>query len=381
MFWQRELYRSATAMPFGQTFEIDLPRSGNLGSIGLVFSSAGVVGAFAAIEAWRLCDYITRIELIGDGAEVIKSYDCRQAMACNYYDDKVIPFGLWRNYLAAPHRQAVTINLGRYVHDTKHYLDMSRFSQVKLRITNNATVALYTTAISLDVTCHWLREPKGSSLGYYREEEWKLWNPAAAAIEYTELPTALKIRRILLRARPAVDTADCQNNSSQDALMRTIDFSLQTAQTRVYQGSLDNLARLSAEELGFTPETYGYICRTAAFAFDVGLGYVQNFVSAPASMGAVPGVYPITIAQGDVNDSTQNSIAYQADYPLHWQARGLSYMKNTPLFDSDDPEDADILDPEASKVVKVDIGCAAGTTVAGTGHVAQNAIVLSRLVP
>jgi hypothetical protein len=381
MFWQRELYRTATPMAFGQTFELDLPRHGNLGSIGLVFSSAGVAGAFATIEFWRLIDYITRIELIGDGAEVIKSFDGRQALACNYYDDHVVPFSLWRNYLAAPHRQGVVINLGRHVHDLTHWLDMGRFSQVKLRITNNATAALYTTAINLDVTCHWLREPKTASVGYYREEEWKLWNPAAAAIEYTELPTALKIRRILLRPRPAVDTADADNNSSQDALMRTIDFSLQTGQTRVYQGSLDNLARLSAEELGFQPETYGNICRTAAFKFDVGLGYVCNLTSAPASMGALPAAYPLTLAQGDVNDGSQGSIGYQADYPLHWQARGLSYMYNTPLFDSDDPEDADILDPETSKVVKLDIGCAAGTTVAGTNHVAQNAIILSRLVP
>ncbi len=381
MFWQRELYRSGTAMALAQTFELDLPRHGNLGSIGLVFASAGVANAFATAEAWRIIDYITRIELIGDGAEVIKSFDGRQALACNYYDDKVVPFSLWRNYLAAPHRQGVVINLGRFVHDTRHYLDMSKFEQVKLRITNNAAAAQYPVAISLDVVCHWLREPVEQNLGYFREEEWKLWNAVAGAIEYTELPVALKIRRVLLRARPGVDAADCQNNSSQDALMRTIDFSMKTGETRIYQGSLENLARLSAEEMGFTPETSGYICRTAAFAFDVGLGYVTNMIGSPASMGAVPGVYPVTLNQGDVNDGSQISIAYQADYPLHWQARGHSYMNNTPLFVSDDLGDADILDPEASKVVKCDIGCVAGTTVAGTNHVAQNAMILSRLVP
>ena len=381
MYWQRELYRSGTAMAFSQTYELDLPRSGNLGSIGLTFSSAGVIGAFATARKWRLADYISRIELIGDGAEVIKSYDGRQALAANYYDDKVIPFGLWRNYLAAPHRQSVVINMGRHVHDLTHYLDMSKFSQVKLRITNDALAAQYTTNIALDVVCHWLREPKSASLGYYREEEWKLWQPTAGAIEYTELPTAYKIRRILLRARPSVDTADADCNDPQNSLMSTIDYTLRTGQTRVYQGGLEQLARLSAEELGYTPETSGYICRTAAFGFDVGLGYVTNFVSAPASMGVAPAFYPITLAQGDVNDSTQRSIAYQADYPLHWQARGHSYMHNTPLFDSDDPEDADILDPETEKVVKVDIGCLVGTTVAGTDRAAQNAIILSRLVP
>jgi hypothetical protein len=381
MFWQREHYRAATLMPFGQTFEVDLPRSGNLGSLGLVFSAAGVIGAFATTWAWRLCDYITRIELIGDGAEVIKSMDCRQAMASNFYDDKVVPFGLWRNYLAAPHRQSLVLNLGRYVHDTKHYLDMSRFSQVKLRITNNATAGQYATGIATDVICHWLREPKGASLGYYREEEWKLWAPAAATIEYTELPTALKIRRVLLRARPATDVADADNNDTIGHQMGTIDFSFRTGQTRVYQGTMDVLGRMSYEELGYNPETAGYICRTPNFGFDVGIGYVTTFVSAPASMGALPVAYPLTLAQGDVNDSTQRSIGYQADYPLHWQAKGYGYMHNVPLFDSDDPEDADILDPETEKVVKLDIACDAGTVVAGNVANAQSAIILSRLVP
>lgn len=380
MFWQRELYRQATAMTFAQTFELDLPQSGNLGSIGLLFASAGVSGAFATAVKWRLIDYISKIELIGNGATVIKSFDGRQALACNYYDDRVVPFSLWRNYIAAPHRQAVVINFGRRMHDLDHYLDMSRFDQVKLRITNDASATQYTTDIRLDVVLNWLREPAKPSLGYYREEEWKLWQPAAGAIVYSDMPTEHKIRRILLRARPGVDTADAANNSSMNNIMGDIDYSLRTGQTRVFKGSMDVLGRMSYEELGYTPETAGYICRTAAYKFDVGLGYVTNMVSAPASMGATPAAYPITLAQGDVNDGSQGSIAYQADYPLHWNARGFGYMYNVPLFDSDDPEDADVLDPATDKVVKVDIECNSGTTVSGTDHVAENAIILSRLV-
>jgi len=368
-------------MAFGQTFELDLPRSGYLGSVGLAVHSSLVSGAVATAEKWRLIDYISKIELIGDGAEVIKSFDGRQALACNYYDDRVVPWGKWGNYLAASNRQAMVINLGRYLHDIDHYLDLSRFEQVKLRITNDATSTQYSTDIKLDVTLHWLREPSGATKGYFREEEWKLWNPAAATWEYTDLPTALKIRRILLRARPGVDSADAKNNSSMGRLMYDIDFSLRTGVTRVYRGSLDNLGRMSMEEQGFRPQTSGLICRTAAYGFDVGLGYVTGFVSAPASMGATPATYPITLAQGDVQDGSQASIAYQADYPLHWRADGYGYMYNLPLFDSQFRDDSDVLDPDVDKVVACNIQCQTGTTVSGTNHVAQNAIVLSRLVP
>jgi hypothetical protein len=287
---------------------------------------------------------------------------------------------MWRHYSNTPHRQVIPINFGRSIFDTLHGLDLSRYDQVKLKITNDATSTEFTTDIKLSVLAYWLREPVAPILGFYREEEFKTWSPAAASVEYTDLPTALKIRRILLRARPAVDTADAVNNSSMGRLMDDIEFTLRTGQTRAYKGDLDLLARLTADEMGKRAETAGAIDRTAAYGFEVGIGYVEQFVSAPATKNASLTAYPITVADHDNQDSTQLMRYRAADSPLSWWARGYGYMHNVPLFASKNADDTDLLDPEAEKVVKVDITCQSGTTVSGTSSNAQNAIVLSRLV-
>lgn len=381
MYWQRELLRDTVSMTFNQTFELDLPKTGLLGSLALYVTSTQNGGPFLTVPKWRLIDYLSKIELIGDGAEVIKSFDGRQALACAFYDNGVVPDSMWRHYSNTPHRQVIPINFGRRLFDSLHALDLSRFDQVKLKVTNNATSTQFTTDIKISVLAYWLREQTAPTVGYYREEEYKTWAPVAAAVEYTDLPTLLKIRRILLRARPAVDTADAQNNSSMGNLMNAIDFTIRTGQTRVYHNSLDLLARLTADESGKRAETAGVIDRTADYGFEVGIGYVEQFVSAPATKNESLTVYPLTVADHDNQDSSQLMRYRAADSPLSWWARGYGYMHNVPLFASLYDDDSDLLDSEADKTVKVDITCKSGTTVTGTSANAENAIVLSRLVP
>jgi len=321
-----------------------------------------------------------KVEVIGDGAEVIKSFDGRQALASGFYDNGVVPDSMWRHYSNTPHRQVIPINFGARLYDSTHALDLSRFNQVTLKVTNDATSTEFTDDIKLTVVAYWLREPVGGVSGYYREEEVKLWTPTAGDTEYTEIPTAFKIRRILLRARPAVDTADALNNSSMGNLMHDVEFTLRSGQTRVYKGSLDLLGRLSADELGFRAETMGMIDRTDEYGFEVGIGYVEQFLSSPATYTASLATYPVTIVYADSQDSSQQIAGRTPDSPLIWHARGYGYMHNVPLFYAHSLDDSDALNPDLEKVVNVNIACATGTTVSGTAASAQNAIVLSRLV-
>ena len=82
-----------------------------------------------------------------------------------------------------------------------------------------------------------------------------------------------------------------------------------------------------------------------------------------------------------MNDSAQEIQLRVADEPLEGIFRGFGFMHNVPLFNARKEDLSDMLDPETDKVVKVDITCASGTTVSGTSAAAENAIILSRLVP
>lgn len=379
MFWQREVLRSGVSMTFNQTYELDLPKSGFLGSLVLYLRSTQNGQPFLSVPRWRLLDYISKIEVIGDGAEVIKSFDGRQALASAYHDDLVLPSSMWRHYSNSPHRQFIPIHFGRWVMDEIFGLDLSRFDQVTLKVTNIATATEFTTDITLDVLAYWVREAAGAFSGYFREEEWKVFDPSAGGIEYSDLPTALPIRRILLRGRPAVDTADAKNNSSMHRLMSDIDFTFRTGQTRVFKGSLEQLGHLSILELGKYARTYTHIDRNDEQGYEVGVGYVQHGVVAEASQTATPSATS-SVGSGDVQDSAQEVRARTADQPLQGEWVGHAMLHNTPLFFARKPDLSDMLDPEALKVVKVDITTQTGTTVAGTFDAAENAIVLSRHV-
>jgi hypothetical protein len=385
-YWQLEGLRTGISMTFNQLYELELPRNGQLGTLLLYVRSTQNGQPFlAAKRKWRLIDYISKIEVIGDGSTVIKSFDGRQALANAFYDDGREPVSMWRHYSNTPHRQWIPLNFGRWFWDELYGLDLSRFNQVNLKITNDATATEFTTDITVDVYAHWLREGAGGFQGYFREEEWKIWTPVAAATEYNDLPVGLPIRRILLRNRPAVDAADVINNSSMHRLMSDIDFTFRTGQTRVYKGSLEALGHFSTMAWPYRIETMGMIDRNADLGFEAGVGYITNSMKPTATYTDAPATYPVTIAAPDIQNSSLETEARAADAVLEWSARGHAYMHNVPLWVARASDLRDMIDPDAMRVVKVDALCASGTTVAGTGAApdavnAESAIVLSRLV-
>ncbi len=379
MFWQKQVLRDAISKTFNQTYELNLPKSGLLGSLVFRLRSTAQSNAFLTAVRWRLIDYITKIEVIGDGTEIIKSFDGQQALAASFYDDFREPVSMWRTYATTPQEQWIVINFGRWLMDELYGLDLSRFDQVTLKITNDATSTQFQTDITLSVIAYWLREAAGAFNGYFREEMWKQWAPAAAAVEYSDLPTGLPIRRILLEGRPARDTADAKNNSSFHRLMSDIDFSFRTGETRVYKGTLRELGHMSVMEMPALAETRGKVDRTAGYGFEVGVGYVtENLGYGAADADGISTA--LANMRQDVQDSAQESGYRPANGALAWTVRGHGFGGCVPLWYARKPELTDMLDPEALKVVKVDITCQSGTTVSGTDRNARNAILLSRHV-
>lgn len=367
-------------MTFSQTHEVVLPSDGLLGSLILYINSAANAGALTNLRLWRLFEYITKIEVMGDGAEVIKSYDGAQALASAFYDQGVEPLGKWGNYSGVTHRQVIPINFGRFLQDELYGLDLSRFNQVTLKITVSATSTQFTTAIYLTLVAYWLREGATSFYGYLREEEWKAWLPVSSGENYSELPARWPIRRIILRANPAVGAANVnQNVNNVNKQMDAIDFTARSGQTRLYTGSFEVLGWLSNLELGRDVVTRGETWRAADGHFDCGVGYVTSIVPAAAQVDDPGGVYPGTIIRADTQLGSQLVWDVDGTSPVEWVARGYAYLYTLPLFVAKEDDLRDALDVETLKQVNLDITPAAATYT-GAGKNAENSIVLSRLV-
>jgi len=380
MFWQRELLRDGVSMTFNQTHEIDLPKSGQLGSLALYVRSAANAGALTSLYKRLLIDYISKIEVIGDGSEIIKSFDGKQALASAFYDDGVEPLGKWGNYSGVTHRQIIPIHFGRQFFDELYGLDLSRFNQVTLKITNDATSTQFTTGVTLSVVAFWLRDAVSPFAGYFREEVWKAWAPANAAVEYSILPIALPIRRILLRARPAVDDSPVsQFLNTITSQMSAIDFTLRSGQVRVYNGSLEVLGWLSTSELKQYAETRGEVWVADDDHFNVHLGYVTAMLPAAAAVDDPTGTYPGSVVRADTQLGSQLAWDIVSTSPIEYAARGFAYMHQLPLFAARKPDMSDLLLPQEQADVAVDITCTSGTVAGNTAN-AESAIVLSRLV-
>jgi hypothetical protein len=380
MYWQRELLRDGVSMTFNQTFELDLPKTGILGSLALYIRSAANATALTSLLRWRLFEYISKIEVIGDGSEIIKSYDGRQALASAFFDDAIEPLGKWGNYNGVTHRQLIPIHFGRQFWDELYALDLARWNQVTLKITNDATSTQFSTDIQLTVVACWMRENVGALNGYFREEEWKTWAPANTVVEYSTLPTLLPIRRILLRARPAVDDSPVnQNLNTIASQMSTIEFTKRSGQTRLYRGSLEVLGWLSTSELKLLVETAGEAWPANDDHVNVDVGYVTAAVWAASAVDDPTATYPGTVFRADTQLGSQRNWNVATTSPGEFRARGWGYLYQLPILYARRPDLADMLNPATDKDVQLDITCTSGTVTGGARN-AESAIILSRLV-
>lgn len=380
MYWQKEVYRDSVGMTFNQTYELDLPKQGQLGSIGLYVRSAANAGALTSLLARLLIDYISKIEVIGDGAEVIKSFDGRQALACAYYDDGVLPLGKWGSYSGVTHRQFIPIHFGRKFWDEVYGLDLSRFNQVTLKITNTATSTQFTTNVSLTVVLYWMRDGGGFGAGYFREEEHKLWAPTSSATEYTILPIALPIRRILIRARAAVTNSPVnQFSNTVTNQVNDVDFNMRSGRTRIYKGGIEELGWAITSENGRHHETSGEVWTAADDQFDTHLSYVTQIVPAAAAIDDPAGTYPGSVIRADTQLGSQSVWDIATTSPVEYLARGYGIMENVPLFEARKPDMSDIMVPAEVQDVTVDI-LAASATYTGNTRNAETGLILSRLV-
>lgn len=375
MYWQREYLREAATMTRNSTYRIDLPRQGLLGSLYLRISAPGVSGAFADLAFNRIVDFISKIEVIGNGAVPIKSLSGTEVAALMAFDQGVANADYWHQYATGTQWCHLLINFGRHLHDTEFGLDLARWDNVELRITNTATSTYYGEDFSLSILMHLLREPRGAGFnGYFRTEEWRTWTTVADETKYLELPTELPVRRVAMQLIPSLDS----NQLFQTAMWNLaddIEFTTKTGTVRIFKGGVDDLLWENFLQYGHewlsSPQIYG----TADYGKYVGLGYVLSMAGIAGAQGG-SGATTIPTIEGRRTDGTQKPETYEGDILIECIARGLA-PENVAVFRFDHPDQPEsYLDVAANKAVELDIHTRNSSSAAsGTINV-----VLDRLV-
>lgn len=354
MFWREQYKREADTLTLNQTYKEDLSDQGMLGSLFLRISGTGVSDLKQATGGkWRLLDYIDEINIIADGTRYIKKITGLQADAICFFDQGMMPPHRLRNYGAASQWLYFLINFGRYLYDPEMGLDLGKFSKVELQVKLSATSSEFAANPAITFIELLKMDGGGFPLGYMKSEEFKSWTTVQNAWEYTDLPTLLKLRRILLQLRPALDS-DMRQKTNIFNMADDVEFTFKSGDVKIFKGGIDDLVHRNIFEVGRWVETYHQPYIAADKGFYTGVGYVIGRTGISGSKdGAVSAVIP-TIEADDAND-TQRMEAYEADSPVQYHVAGLAPHGCVQFKFDQELDPATWLDLVAQKTVKLDV--------------------------
>jgi len=376
MYVQTVLERSGVKMNRNETYELDLPDNGLLMGLHLFLSGDEVSGYGATGGDWRLIDEISKIEILANASTPLKSFTGREAQLAAFWHSGKTAGDVWRNYASNTQFASVLVPFNRRPGDTRLALDLSRYNNVKLRVTNTATSSDFSDTLAITVLAQYLRDVSpGSILGFLKTVEYKSWLTVQNAWDYNKLPSEEIIRRIFLQSDPAHGT-NSKADTSFFNLCDDIRLALRSRTVDVYRGSGAHYMRLQHYSTPGEVMTGGLLYGTAdyGFRFDVGYPY-QWFGIAGSKDDAVAGTLP-TIDVGETADTIKPE-TYEGDSPIAMNVRGQGYMNGLmfPFDYEDDP--STWLIPEVVRDVTLDVH----TRDSSSADNGYNRIILDTFAP
>ena len=376
MYWQPYLLRRSDSADFGSTYRIDLPKSGVVGSIFLNISADQVSNAFINGGAERIVDYIDKVEIIGNGATIIKSLTGQQIQALAFYDQGIVSPDVIRTYASNTQMCRLLLNFGRWFGDPDLGLDLSKWDNVELRITNSASTTYFQTEFSVTTILFQQRpSAQARSLGYLKTEIWRSWTSVKDAWEYLELPTEGIIRRILLQAIPAYDSTSYAADTGFTNVLYDIQHYLLTGEQEVFVGRASDLALLNLFYYGREVLAHLHPYVNADKALRTGVGYPLAHVFTPASYSGSAESLVTTLTAGQTADTLLFEQGAGAG-PDEGLIKGYGYH-NTLLLNHDWDQDPNTwLNPQSMKQVLLNLH----TRNSDTADNGTISVVLDRLV-
>jgi len=143
---------------------------------------------------------ISKIELV-DGSDVLHSLNGRENQALCIYDRRVPTMNHGELGHNADLYATFGIDFGRFLYDPELAFDPKQFNNPQLKISHEAVLlSANTVTHGLEVFAHCFDERAVSPIGFLMSKEHKSYSlGAAAAYEYTDLPTDFPIRQLLVR--------------------------------------------------------------------------------------------------------------------------------------------------------------------------------------
>ncbi len=209
--------------------------------------------ARVATDAWRMKDYLSRIEIVANGSDVIKSIPADIMDYLAWRDGAALNLDQHHNYGTSTLRYHGYVLFGRQFGDPEYGLDLSRFTTTELRVTNVATSSYFSADLSMDVLLYILRDhPPASFKGYLRTELWRTYTTVASDVQYIDLPTKGALRRLVLQAVPPRDS-DNLATATPYSMLPQLRLTLKDGHEELFNDSLRELWYQELARIGRDP--------------------------------------------------------------------------------------------------------------------------------
>lgn len=264
------------------TFQMKLPKIGNLAA--LEFFLEWTNGSTSCKDE-DIYDAVDRVEIIAEGSRVIYSLTGQQARLWAHVHLKQRPWYVRDETNDEVQRGHFYIPFGLEKYDENHWLDLSRFTDVELRITYSPTIAVtsfLTGAGYLTVFGYmWHMGTPGQYEGYLKCSEQLFFTSLASGDQIYDLPVGNDIVGLGLY----VYEAGIDPHVNIDAFSLDVDHG---AWTPVI-GLFEDLNSMYTAELGIDPTEYGVIFKSDTDAVETRVGTLLHLNVDPIFVVTTPG--------------------------------------------------------------------------------------------
>lgn len=257
---------------------IPLAKTGTISQINL---EAAAVVAWSTNPGLDLWDIIQKVEVLGDGSRILKSYDARQIRALAHYH------GVDLASLGWYHRQDTTeekmfwtypLMFGRYPFDTKYMLNLDSYNDPTLRITWDASqTSIYGETRTASASpymrfavsdmCYKGGSPESGA--FIQSMEVEQWTTPASTRHTTEIPRGYPLVGILSGSR--------YMDKKQEHVQEKVELDFDNGEWKPINHGYHELAMLNTM---WYPKEVNIVMRkdiSSSKSIDLGVGLCNHF--------------------------------------------------------------------------------------------------------
>jgi len=253
--WRYHIAVEPISLTDNDTDQIDLPSEGIISKMEILISVTNAA-AIEEVGQRRLAEHITNVNITGDTNDIIHDLNGFQTRLMAMDTEQKIPPEEFRGYLSAAQNTVLPVYFGRYARDENYGLDLSKWTNVRLALTNDLTAArVDVTDIQCSVRFLWTFDDDINPAAYLAKTivDEQAVPTANMWTRPVILPKRFPIRRIGVEGfipTNTVSTDEGKPEATLETSITDIKFTKQARKDMIWHDTLAQLFRWNEDEYG-----------------------------------------------------------------------------------------------------------------------------------